>query len=88
LYVPNSFTADQDGENDVWIPVVTGFKTIEVRVFNRWGEEVFMTDDLSITWDGTYQGQDCPFGTYTWRVDGRDVNDELVIKWGHVTLVR
>jgi gliding motility-associated-like protein len=88
LYVPNSFTANQDGENDDWIPVVTGFKTIEVRVFNRWGEEVFMTDDLSIKWNGTYQGKDCPFGTYSWRIDARDVNDELVIKWGHVTLVR
>lgn len=88
LYVPNAFTPDLDGENDEWIPVANGFKSITVRVFNRWGEEVFVTNDLSNRWDGTYFGLPCQVGVYTWRIDGRDANDEQVIKYGHVSIVR
>jgi gliding motility-associated-like protein len=88
LYVPNAFTPDLDGENDEWIPVASGFKSITVRVFNRWGEEIFVTNDLTNKWDGTYLGLPCQVGVYTWSIYGRDENDELIIKHGHVSLVR
>ncbi len=88
LYVPNAFTPDLDGENDEWIPVASGFKSITVRVFNRWGEEIFVTNDLTNKWDGTYFGLPCQVGVYTWSIYGRDENDELIIKHGHVSLVR
>jgi gliding motility-associated-like protein len=88
LYVPNAFTPDQDGENDEWIPVASGFKSITVRIFNRWGEVVFETNDLTNKWDGTYFGLPCQVGVYTWSIYGRDENDELIIKHGHVSLVR
>jgi gliding motility-associated-like protein len=88
LYVPNAFTPDLDGENDEWIPVASGFKSITVRLFNRWGEEIFVTNDLTNKWDGTYLGLPCQVGVYTWSIYGRDENDELIIKHGHVSLVR
>jgi gliding motility-associated-like protein len=88
LYVPNAFTPDADGENDSWIPVATAMYSIEVSVFNRWGEEVFTTTDLSKTWDGKYRGQDCPVGVYSWKIVARDINQELIIKSGHIVLLR
>jgi gliding motility-associated-like protein len=88
FYVPNAFTPDMDGENDEWIPVASGFKSITVRIFNRWGEEIFVTNDLTNKWDGTYLGLPCQVGVYTWSIYGRDENDELIIKHGHVSLVR
>ena len=88
LYVPNAFTPDADGENDSWIPVATAMYSIEVSVFNRWGEEVFTTTDLSKTWDGKYRGQDCPVGVYSWKIVARDINQELIIRSGHIVLLR
>lgn len=88
LYVPNAFTPDADGENDSWIPVATAMYSIEVSVYNRWGEEVFTTTDLSKSWDGTYRGQDCPVGVYSWKIVARDINQELIIKSGHIVLLR
>gem|GEM_PF-1138052 len=88
LYVPNAFTPDLDGENDGWIPVATGVGEIEVSVFNRWGEEIFNTKDLSVKWDGTYQGKDCPVGVYSWKIIARDINAELIVKSGHIVLLR
>jgi gliding motility-associated-like protein len=88
LYVPNAFTPDADGENDSWIPVATAIYSIEVSVYNRWGEEVFTTTDLSKSWDGTYRGQDCPVGVYSWKIVARDINQELIIKSGHIVLLR
>jgi gliding motility-associated-like protein len=88
LYVPNAFTPDADGENDSWIPVATAMYSIEVSVFNRWGEEVYTTTDLSKPWDGRYQGKDCPVGVYSWKIVARDVNQELIIRSGHISLLR
>ena len=88
LYVPNAFTPDADGENDTWIPVATAMYSIEVSVYNRWGEEVFTTTDLSKHWDGKYRGQDCPVGVYSWKIVARDINQELIIKSGHIVLLR
>jgi gliding motility-associated-like protein len=88
LYVPNAFTPDLDGENDGWIPVATGVGEIEVSVFNRWGEEIFNTKDLSVKWDGTYLGKDCPVGVYSWKIIARDINAELIVKSGHIVLLR
>jgi gliding motility-associated-like protein len=88
LYVPNAFTPDGDGENDYWIPVATAMYSIEVKVFNRWGEEVFTTTDLAKTWDGRYNGKDCSVGVYTWKIMARDVNQELIIQRGHISLLR
>jgi gliding motility-associated-like protein len=62
--------------------------SIEVSVYNRWGEEVFTTTDLSKAWDGKYRGQDSPVGVYSWKIVARDINQELIIKSGHIVLLR
>jgi gliding motility-associated-like protein len=88
LYIPNAFTPDADGENDLWFPQGVGIKSAQISVFNRWGEQVFYTTDFYEGWDGTYFGKMCPDGVYSWRIEARDINAELIIKSGHLVLMR
>jgi gliding motility-associated-like protein len=95
-YVPNSFTPDANGRNDVFQPVFTeGFDPYSFRmlIFNRWGQIVFESQDATIGWEGTYgTGADifkCQDGVYTWQIEFRRLeNDEIIYLDGHVTLIK
>ena len=67
--LPNAFTPNSDGDNDVFIPYPYCFiDRIEIQIFNRWGELVFQSMDPNINWDGTNQaGDDLPVGTYYYK---------------------
>ncbi len=66
IFVPNAFTPNGDGTNDVWkmFGNLPGIKQIHVMVFNRIGEKVFDTTDINFEWDGTYKGVKAPSGVY------------------------
>jgi len=51
-YIPNSFTPDGDGINDVWVPVIKGYTSGSLTIYNRWGDVVYFSDDLSKPWIG------------------------------------
>ncbi|NLR77766.1 gliding motility-associated C-terminal domain-containing protein [Chitinophaga eiseniae] len=88
--IPNAFSPNGDGRNDVFRPVVRGqMFEYELRIFNRWGEMIFMTSDNHKGWDGKYKGVPVDVGTYVWwltykKVAGGNAN---VLK-GEVTVVR
>lgn len=88
LYVPNTFTPNRDGINDFFFAFGTEIKTFEMMVFNRWGEEIFKTDDISIGWDGTHRGQKSPIGVYAWRILYTENSGKEGTLIGHVTLLR
>lgn len=76
VYVPNAFTPDLDGVNDVFYPMLSGFSPEEYRfaIFNRWGDEIFSSTDPGAWWNGSVDGgayfaQD---GVYTWLLEFRD----------------
>lgn len=84
--VPNVFTPNGDGQNDVFAPDTDAFlgPCTEMNVFNRWGEGVFVSQGNNITWDGrNYSGEPCTAGTYFFVIKVK----ELEFK-GSVTLVR
>jgi gliding motility-associated-like protein len=87
-FVPNTFTPNGDGENDVFR--VKGIKLDEVylAVYNRWGEPVFETNDLSKGWDGRYKGRAAEVGVYGWYLKVKCVNGLETFKKGNVTLIR
>lgn len=94
LFIPNSFTPNGDGLNDVFYPRGRGIRTIiSFRIFNRWGEMVFerqnfAIDDKNFGWDGTYKGQALNPDVYIYTLEAMcDNNDPLLIK-GNVTLLR
>jgi gliding motility-associated-like protein len=90
IYAPNAFTPNIDGKNDVFYIEGTGINTIEIFIFNRWGELIYESDDMSEGWDGTYEGLKAQLDVYVWMVKYTDfINpDEVRKKVGHVTLVR
>lgn len=76
VHVPTAFSPNGDGHNDTFRPTAimvfnkTGNPILdyELEIYNRWGERVFETDDVNIGWDGTFMGQECPQGTYVYRI--------------------
>jgi gliding motility-associated-like protein len=65
LFVPNAFSPNGDGSNDVFKVSNQHLSKINVQIFNRWGEEIFRSTDVNFAWDGTYKGHFCPDGIYT-----------------------
>jgi len=65
FFAPNSFTPNEDGDNDVFIPITDGVDSLHFMVFNRWGEMIFESDDFT-PWDGTLRGSSVMEGTYAW----------------------
>ncbi|WP_341901592.1 Ig-like domain-containing protein [Fluviicola taffensis] len=92
FYVPNSFTPDGDEHNNVFFPVFSsGFdgQNYTLLIFDRWGEVIFESHNVEFGWDGTYIGQLCKEGTYTWKIlikeRNKDKHHEYV---GHVNLFK
>ncbi|MBZ0099247.1 MAG: gliding motility-associated C-terminal domain-containing protein [Taibaiella sp.] len=69
LYVPSAFSPNGDGKNDVFRITNLGFQRImEFRVFNRWGQEIFSTNDHRRGWDGTWEGVPQEMGVYNYLI--------------------
>jgi gliding motility-associated-like protein len=92
IFIPNTFTPDDDEFNQSWLPIFTeGFDPYDYNllVFNRWGETIFESNNHQIGWLGDYRGKECMEGTYTWRIEfGNLVNDARKVITGHLTLIR
>jgi gliding motility-associated-like protein len=89
IYVPNAFTPNGDGRNDVFrfIPVgITEYSFF--RIYNRWGQEIYSSTDFHQGWDGTYKGMPAPIDTYIWILEGKDFTGKTILKKGTVTLVK
>jgi gliding motility-associated-like protein len=89
VYLPNTFTPDGDGVNDLF-GVVTedALEGFELLVFNRWGEQIWSANDQRSMWDGTYRAERCPDGIYATLLRYRGEGNTNVARRGHVTLLR
>ena len=92
IYVPNAFTPDGDGLNEIFLPILTsGYKpgSYELNIYNRWGERIFNTQDENTGWDGTYLGNQVQIGTYTYTIKLKDSMSNKVYTFdGRVSLIR
>jgi len=75
FYAPNAFTPNNDGLNDVFITYGYGINesTFEMRIYDRWGQQMFFTPDINRGWDGLIGGQVCHLGVYMYVVTFIDV---------------
>jgi gliding motility-associated-like protein len=89
FWFPNSFTPNGDMLNETFKPVLVNFEKYEMRVFNRWGELLFITNDIDKGWDGTYQGASCQSGVYFYTATflATENNTRQFFK-GEINLVR
>lgn len=89
LFVPTAFSPNGDGLNDYLRPLSVGYSQYTFfRVFNRWGEMVFSTDQIGPGWDGTYKGKKADVGTYFWVLGVVDRNGQEDKIKGDATLIR
>jgi len=88
LYVPNIFSPNGDGENDILFVRGEGVQYIEFIIYNRWGEKIFITNDINKGWDGTHKGKMCDPAVFTYIVNVTFANNEKVVKSGNVTLMK
>jgi len=89
IYVPNAFTPNGDGRNEIFRPFPVGIKKLNYfRVFNRWGQIVYSTTDFNKGWDGRIGGVMQPPGTYVWMAEGITKEDKVITKKGTVTLIQ
>ncbi|MCT4580357.1 MAG: PKD domain-containing protein [Flavobacteriales bacterium] len=92
FYVPNAFTPDANGHNDIYVPVMkAGFdpNDYSFQIFNRWGDLLFMTDTPNVGWDGKYKGRLVQDGVYSWKITIKNLYDNGKEDYfGHFSLFR
>lgn len=89
IYVPSAFTPNNDGLNDVLKAVAVGIQDFKyLKIYNRWGQEIFSTREPSRGWDGRINGLDQPTGTYVWIAEAIDYKGNAISRKGVVTIIR
>lgn len=86
--VPTGFSPNNDGENDILFVRGAAVKTVDFKVFNRFGELVFETKSMDIGWDGTYKGKPQEMEAYAWVLNATFIDGTAVSTTGNVTLLR
>jgi gliding motility-associated-like protein len=89
LYIPNVFTPNNDGKNDLFI--IKGIAlgdVFELSIFNRWGQRVFFSNNIEDSWDGTYMNEPVPNGVYVGVLKYSTYRGELKQKGFQLNLLR
>lgn len=87
-FVPNAFTPNGDGNNDVFMVFGEGIRSVDLKVFNRWGEKVYESNNQFDGWDGTYKGAIQNTNVFVYEVTATYLDGKKMDKKGTVTLVR
>jgi len=90
VFIPDVFTPDGAGpqRNNTFNAIASNFKAYNMRIYNRWGEKLFETDDINIGWDGTANGAECQQDVYVYHIEVISFDDKPYKFDGTVTLLR
>jgi len=88
IYIPNSFTPDDDEHNCYFSGSFIGLKSLEIWIYNRWGELIFEAADLNFEWDGKYGNVAVQSGVYSWCVNYLTIKGQQETICGHVNVIR
>ncbi|MGK7395787.1 MAG: PKD-like domain-containing protein [Candidatus Cyclobacteriaceae bacterium M3_2C_046] len=99
LKIPNVFTPSLTGSNggrylqfdhsnDVFLPLARGVEEFHLRVFNKWGEQLFESHDKEIGWDGYYNNEICPQDIYVYKLKIKFTNGKQIEQIGDITLLK
>ena len=87
VFVPNAFTPNSDGLNDTFKVICNSVIAFDLKVFNRWGERIFQSDDINKGWDGTFMGQRVEEGVYYWQLSLQGGNLRWYYMNGSITVL-
>ncbi|MBL7697913.1 MAG: PKD domain-containing protein [Chitinophagaceae bacterium] len=88
LDVPNAFTPGRFGKNSIIRVEGFGIERMNWRIYNRWGQIVFQSNDRKVGWDGTFRGQPQPVDVYQYTLDVQFTDGNKTRKTGDITLIR
>lgn len=88
IYVPNAFTPNDDRRNDVFMASVRSFKSFDLKIYDRWGQELFHSTSPQTGWDGTFRDQPCKQDSYNWVIELSTNDGKRISKQGVVMLMR
>ena len=88
VFVPNIFSPNADGHNDVLLVRGPRLYNFNIQIFDRWGKKVFETSDQKDNWDGTLNGKELAPQTFVYMLSGETVLGEQISKQGNVTIIK
>ncbi len=90
IYIPNTFTPNEDGLNDGFMAKGYNIKEFSIRIYDRWGHVVFESNDINNAWDGRTKNSSEPIknDVYVWQANVVDINNKTHQLTGHVTLLK
>lgn len=87
VYIPNTFTPNDDLKNEYFIPLGYGIEKINISIFDRWGAQLFKEENTTLGWDGKKNGKLCEQGIYIYHVEVFTLAGQKFIKTGHINLL-
>jgi|GEM_PF-140000 len=88
IFIPTAFSPNADGKNDIFfVRTIVPLSDIRFMIFNRWGEKVFETNDLTAGWDGMYKGKSAEAGAYSYHFKAR-CEETIIERKGNLTVIR
>ncbi len=88
VFVPNVFTPNADGKNDILYVYSNYITELEMRIFNQYGQEIHMINNVSRGWDGTHRGKQQPVGVYVYTLRAVLTDGRIIKSKGSITLLR
>ncbi|MBL4592715.1 MAG: gliding motility-associated C-terminal domain-containing protein [Flavobacteriales bacterium] len=88
IYVPNIFSPNEDGNNDIYLISGKGINQFNLAIYNRWGQKVFESDDIEKGWDGTKNGSPLNQGVFVYKLNVSLHTGKTIKQTGNITLVR
>lgn len=90
FWVPNAFTPNNDGENEVFLPIAIDVASYQFDIYTRTGELFFSTKNVEQGWDGTVNGKLAPMGVYVWKIQYSKFSNpqKTITKTGILNLIR
>ena len=88
LYIPNAFTPNNDGKNDVFRAEGTFITSFQMEIYDRWGNLVITLNDLSSSWNGHYKGKEAPVDVYVYKATATDIAGKQLSYKGQINLIR
>jgi gliding motility-associated-like protein len=88
VFIPNAFTPNGDGVNDIFYIPDANFTRFEFQVFDRWGNRVYFSDSPSFRWTGESAGKQVPSGIYVFVLSASNAKKADIRRSGNITIVR
>lgn len=88
IFIPNAFTPNGDGVNDIYYIPDANLTNFEFTVFDRWGNQIYQTYNARFRWDGFSKGRAIPSGTYVFLLVANNSKGARIKRSGQITVVR